>query len=107
MNARGNPLLMYLAILAGLILIVPFIMLVVPEAFLIMQVIMIFAIWNAVRGFIGDGYMTLIITGILVYFLVIKHPVLSATFYVLFFIFLGLNIFGTVMWTAQSLVRRG
>lgn len=105
MNARGNPLLIFLAILLGLVLIVPTIMVLVPEAFLIMQLVLIFAIWNAVRGFIGDGYLTLLITGILVWFLVLKHPILSATFYMVFFIFLGLNIFGTVMWTAQSFLR--
>ena len=105
MNQRGNPLLIFALILAALVLIVPAIMYVVPEAFLIMQIVLIFAIWNAVRGFIGDGYLTLLITGVLVWFLVIKHPILSATFYMVFFIFLGLNIFGTVMWTAQSFLR--
>ena len=85
MNSNGNLVLFGLLglVLVGLVsfLIIAF----VPQAAILMRIILIFAIFMSVRGSLGDGVPTLLISAILIYFLAFKYFELAAAGYVVYF----------------------
>lgn len=106
LNARGNLLIYYLVILVGLIVLSMLILYLVPEAQIVMGIILAFSIYMTVRGSIGDGMPTIIITAILVYFLVFKYFFLASGFY-LITIVLAYAGAGVITWFARYLFWKG
>jgi hypothetical protein len=79
-----------------------------PQALLLFQVIMIFTIYFTVRSYLGDGIISLLLTGIFIYFLVFKYPEITASLWVFQIIF-GFGVFSAIFWgsvAASSMVRR-
>ena len=106
LNARGNLLLYYLVILVALLLVSMLILYIIPEARIVMSIILAFSIYMTVRGSIGDGMPTIILTAILVYFLVFKYFFLASGFY-LITIVLAYAGAGVITWFARYLFWKG
>ena len=97
MNERGNVIVL---VLIGflIIAILPVIITSLFEpAKWIMQVIMIFAIWTTVRGYLGPGNLTVLVSGILIYFMVFKWFEIFLSLYILQ-VLLGLGFMSVVVW---------
>ncbi|MCX6799115.1 MAG: hypothetical protein NTW59_03405 [Candidatus Diapherotrites archaeon] len=86
-----------LAVLALIIVLPALVMITIPAADIIMRIILIFLIFTTVRGYIGNGILSILISGVLIYYLVIKHPFASAIIYVAIFFLLTLQVFSVVI----------
>ncbi len=106
MNQRGNLLLYYLLILVVMIVLSMLILWLVPEAQIVMSIILAFSIYMNVRGSIGDGIPTIIITAILVYFLVFKYFFLSSGFFIITMVIAYAGA-GIITWFARYLFWKG
>jgi hypothetical protein len=79
MNQKGLGLIGIIFVLFILVGILPWILMsLVPQAKILVQLILIFSIYTTVRGQLGSGTLTLIISGVLIYILVIKYAAFSA-----------------------------
>jgi len=94
----GNLLLMILAAFILLAALPPIIMILFPMADLIMRFIMIILIYINVRGYLGNGIPTLIVSAALIYTIVIKHAYLGASIYVIFYVLLMFQFLGVIVW---------
>lgn len=106
MNQNGNLLLYYALILVAMIVATMFILWLFPEARIVMSIILAFSIYMSVRGSIGDGLPTIILTAILVYFLVFKYFYLSSGFFVITMI-IAYTSAGLITWMARYLFWKG
>jgi len=78
MNQKGG-LIMIILILFLVVAILPWVLMsIVPQAKILVQLILVFTLYTTVRGYLGSGPLTLIISGILIYILVIKYAAVSA-----------------------------
>lgn len=107
MNEKGNLLFLIIGVLLVIILLPALIMWMFPLADIIMRLILILLIFTTVRGYLGSNIFTLIISGILIYFLVVKYAYVTATLYVLLFFLLIFNVFSTVILGIGMGFRRG
>ena len=99
MNEKGNLILIILAGFLVLAILIPVILYLFPPADLILRIILALMIFQSVKGYIGEGILTLILSGILIYILVIKYAYITAVFYIFFFVFLYLQVLSMLMWT--------
>ena len=79
-----------------------------PEMKWILVALVGVAIYNFVRMFLGDGWLTLGITAVLFYFLVWKH-IHTAIFIWWLNVLIGLGVFSLVGWTyigLRNILRR-
>jgi len=83
-------------------LIPPIIMFFFPAANLLMRVLLTFTIFTTVRGFLGQSALTLIVSGVLIYLLVIKWGYLTASLYIFFYVLMMFNFFSVVIWGLAS-----
>jgi hypothetical protein len=105
-NERGNFLLIVLALFLVVSLLPPLIMILFPQADLLMRIILALIIFTTVRGYIGDGIITILISGALIYVLVIKWAYLTASLYIIFYVFLTFSVFSVILWGLNSVLRR-
>ncbi len=106
MNQKGNFLLIILAAFLIVALIPPLIMIIFPEADLIMRILLVFMIFATVRGYIGDSILTIIISGALIYLLAIKWAYITASLYIVFYFFMMFSVFSMIIWGLNSTMRR-
>ena len=97
MNEKGNIVLILVVGILVLALIPVIITSLFAPAKLIMQVIMIFVIYTTVRGYMGPGNITIMISAVLIYFMVFKWFEVFLSLYVLQLL-LGLGFISAVMW---------
>lgn len=97
MNQKGNALLFIIIGLLSLAFAIPLIMWLFPYANILMRIILVFLIFTIVRGYLGDGTLTLIISAILIYFLAFKYAYITATAYVLY-ILMGFSFLSVIVW---------
>ena len=98
LNEKGNLLFILIGALV-LIAVLPAIFIYVfPQAQFLLALILIFTIWGSVRMYLGDGVLTLLITGVLTYLIVFKHIYLASSIFtlqiLLMFGFFSVVIFG-------------
>lgn len=105
MNEKGNVILFILLGFVVIAALPPLIMMILPQAQIIFQLISIFIIYSIVRGYLGAGVLTLIVSAILIYFLVFKYIYIFAPLYI-FQILLGLSFTSVVMWGIGTSVRK-
>jgi hypothetical protein len=98
MNQRGNLAIIILMSFLVLALLPPLIMMFFKPADLLMRLILIFMIFSTVRSYLGSNVMSLIISGALIYLLVIKHAYITASLYVFFYILLGFQFLSVIIW---------
>jgi len=78
-----------------------------PLADIIMRLILVFLIFSTVRGYLGSNIFSLIISGILIYFLVIKYAYVTASLYILFYFLLVFNVFSIIIFGVGMGLRKG
>ena len=95
---RGNMLLLILMGFVVLILVLPAVMYIFEPADFIIRIILAFLIFTTVRGYLGSGVVSLLVTGILIYLLVIKHPYIAASGAFTLLVLLTFGMFSIVVW---------
>ena len=103
MNQRGNFLILIFALLIGSVVILPILMVAFPPIDIIVRIILVFSIFMTVRGFLGNGVLTILISGILIYFLVIKWWWIGASGWMAITL-ATMGIFGVIMWGSQTVM---
>ena len=89
-----------------LALIPPVVMMLFPAADIIIRIILVFLIFSTVRGMLGGGILSLIISGVLIYFLVIKWAYFTASMYVFFYFIMTFAVTSVVIWGIGMNLRR-
>ena len=97
MNQKGDALPFIIIGLVCLALAVPVIMWLFPYADILMRIILVFLIFTIVKGYLGDGTPTLVVSAILIYFLAFKYAYIAATAYVLY-ILMGFSFLSVIVW---------
>lgn len=105
MNQRGHILIFILIGFVILALLPVIITILSPEARIVMQLIMIFVIYTTIRGYLGPGYLSIIISAVLIYFMVFKWFEVFLSLYILQLL-LGLGFLSTVIWGIGTTMRR-
>ena len=104
MNNSGHLLIIILIAIFAVIFLLPILMYVSPIINIIIRIILVFLIITTVRGYLGSGVITLLISGVLIYYLVIKWWVVGAT--VSFAIMLmAFGVFGVIVWGLGTTLR--
>lgn len=104
MNQKGNLILLIAIAIIGSVVILPVLMTTFEPLNIIVRIILAFTIITTVRGYLGNGALTIIISGILIYFLVIKWWWVASPVW-LFTIFMSLNIIGMIVWGLGTTLR--
>ena len=60
-------------VLVGVMLLPFIITLFIPQFDIIFRLILVFSVYSFVRGFLGDSTLTLLVSGILIYFMAFKY----------------------------------
>jgi len=103
MNEKGNFILIALGLMVALIFLLPVLMYVFEPIDIIVKIFLIFVIFSTVRGYLGNGVLTLLISGILIYFLVIKWWWVGATgWFALTLATFG--IFSIITWGSKTVI---
>ena len=102
-----NIFLLIMVALFVVIAIPPIVMLFFPVADLIIRIILIFLIFTTIRGYLGSGMLTIVVSGVLIYFLVIKWAYLTAAAYVALYFLLSLLIFSIIIFGIGMGMRKG
>lgn len=98
MNARGNLIIGVLALLVAIMLLPLLIKMVFPEVDLVYKVILIFAVYSFVTQMLGHGSLSLLITGVLSYFMAFKYGDIFTSLW--FVTFVLTYVSGTLIVTA-------
>jgi len=105
MNERGNIIFLIL----GGFLVLAIIPILITSFFwpakILMQIIMIFVLYTTVRGFLGSGTLTLVVSAILIYFMIFKWFELFMALYILQLL-LGLQFLSVIVWGIGTTMRR-
>jgi hypothetical protein len=88
----------------GILIIPPIILAVFPPAKILFQILMIFIIYSIVRGYLGGGPLTLIISAVLIYLMVFKYTYIFASLYI-FQTLLGVQFMSVTIWSLGTLFR--
>jgi len=109
LNEKGM-VQIFILILIALIAVVALpaiVMKIFPAADLIIRIILIFLIFTTVRGYLGSGIPTIIVSGVLIYFLVIKWAYFAAAAYVAVYFLLSLQVFSIIIFGIGMGMRKG
>jgi len=109
MNNKGM-LQIFLLIVIALVVVValpPLVMYFFPMADLIVRIILVFLIFTTVRGYLGGGVLSIVVTGVLVYLLVIKWAYFTAAAYVAVYFLLSLQVFSIIIFGIGMGMRKG
>lgn len=98
LNEKGNIIFIILIGMACLIILLPAVMYLFEPADFIIRIILAFLIFTTVRGYLGSGVVSLLVTGILIYILVIKHAYIAASGAFTLMVLLTFGIFSVVVW---------
>ncbi|MCR4334966.1 MAG: hypothetical protein NUV57_00325, partial [archaeon] len=105
MNQKGHIIFLIL----GAFLILALIPILITSFFwpakILMQIIMIFVLYTTVRGFLGSGTLTLLVSAILIYFMVFKWFELFLALYILQ-VLLGLQFMSVIIWGVGTTMRK-
>jgi len=106
MGIKGNLLLLILLGIIASVVLLPVIMYLYKPADIIIRIILVFLIINMVRGYLGNGVLTLIIAGVLIYFLVIKWWWVGASgaFAIML---VGFGFFSVIVWGIGTNLKKG
>jgi hypothetical protein len=109
LNERGM-IPIFILILIALVAVVALpavVMKIFPAADIIIRVILIFLIFTTVRGYLGSGIPTIVVSGVLIYFLVIKWAYFTAAAYVAVYFLLSLQVFSIIIFGIGMGMRKG
>lgn len=99
MNEKGLGLIPILLIAVVVVALAPALfMIFFPAAGLLLKIIMAFLIFSTIRQYLGNGVISLIVSAILIYFIVIKWAPVAASIYVVIFLLMAVNFFSVLFW---------
>jgi hypothetical protein len=105
MDNKGHILVIVILAMLAVVFLLPAVMFLFPTADIIIRIILIFTIVTTVRGYLGNGILTLIFSGILIYFLVIKWWWIGAAGW-FFITLLSLGVFGVITWGLGTTLKK-
>jgi len=100
----------FLLILVALLVVIALpviVMWFVPMADLIVRIILVFLIFTTVRGYLGAGIPSIVVSGVLIYFLVIKWAYFTAAAYIALYFLLSLQVFSIIIFGIGMGMRKG
>ncbi len=106
MNERGALFVFIIAAFLVLLVIPPLVMYVFPAANLLMRLFLALMIFMTVRGFLGNSPLTIIISALLIYLLVIRHAYFTASLFVFFYVLLAFQFLSVIIWGLSVTMRR-
>ena len=106
MGERGNVIIIILVAFIVLAILPVIVTSLFWPAKILMQIIMIFVLYTTVRGFLGSGTITLVVSAILIYFMAFKYFEIFLSLYILQLL-LGLQFLSVVIWGLGTTARRG
>ncbi|MDD3159961.1 MAG: hypothetical protein PHQ98_03270 [Candidatus ainarchaeum sp.] len=104
-NQKGNLLIIIALAIIGVVFLLPLIMKYFPAADILVRIILIFTIVTTVRGYLGNSILTLLFSGILIYFLVIKWWWLGAAGW-FFLTLLSMSGMGVIVWGLGTTLKK-
>jgi len=105
MNQKGG-LIMIIFVLFIIVGFLPWILMsIVPQAKILVQLILVFTLYTTVRGYLGSGPLTLIISGVLIYILVIKYAAFSAGMFS-YMIIIQIGVSSMLIWGTSFFMTR-
>ena len=102
-NQKGNFILIALGLMLLLVIALPVLMYLYEPLGLIVKIFLIFVIFRTVQGYLGNGTITLIISGVLIYFLVFKWWWIGASGWLAITLF-GLGVFSIITWGSKTII---
>jgi hypothetical protein len=103
MNEKGNFILIAFGLMILLIVLLPVLMYSFQPIDIIVKIFLIFVLFSTVRGYLGNGVLTLIISGILIYFLVIKWWWVGAMGWFALTL-AGFGLFSMITWGSKTVL---
>jgi hypothetical protein len=103
LNQRGNILIIASLLIVGVVFLLPLVMYIIPEMNFVVRIILVFSIIMTVRGYLGDGALTWAISGVMIYFLVIKWWWVGASIS-FFTLLLQMGFFGIIVWGTSKII---
>ncbi|NMA44849.1 MAG: hypothetical protein GX950_03510 [Candidatus Diapherotrites archaeon] len=101
---NGLPLIpTVILIMLTLIIILPVGMSLFEPLNILVRIILVFVIFTTVRNYLGPGVISIIISGILIYYLVIKWWWVGAMGW-WGITLLGMGIFGVIVWGSSKII---
>lgn len=104
MNQKGNVVLFILLGFIVLAVLAPIVMILFKPADIIMRILLVFLIFTIVRGYLGDGILSIIVSAILIYFLAFKYAYITASAYVLYTL-MGFSFLSVIVWGIGTRMR--
>jgi len=102
----GFPLILKILIVILIaVLVVPGAMALSPIVKYVIMAILVFFIYENVAKALGKGVLTIILTGVLAYFIIYKYLYLSASL-MMFYIFLMFGVTSVFVWGTSTLSRK-
>ncbi len=95
------PMVILLMIL--LVVILPIAMAVFPPIDILVKIILVISIFTTVRGYLGPGTISIIVSGILIYFLVFKWGFIGAMGW-WGLTLMGMGFFGIIVWGSSKII---
>ena len=106
MNENGNAIMIIGFAIGSIILAsvaLPVVMKLVPAADLIVKIMLVLVIITTVRQYMGNGVITLIISGILIYFLVLKWAWIASSVW-FFTILMSFGLASVFVWGTSKII---
>ncbi|MFH1752516.1 MAG: hypothetical protein ABH821_06300 [archaeon] len=96
-NEKGNLIIIILMGFLAVMLLPPIAMTIFPPAKWLFAIIIVFVIYSMVRTYIGSPFLSIAITGVLVYFLVWKYLMFTSSIFVMQLL-LGVGFGSALIW---------
>ena len=106
MNEKGNLLILIVLGIIVSVVILPIAMKVFWPIDIIVRIMLVFVIIQTVRGYLGNSVLTLLVCGILIYFLVIKWWWIAESSWI-FLTLLSFGFFGVIVWGIGTTMKKG
>ncbi len=103
MGQKGNFIFIALGLMVAVVVLLPILMYAFPAIDIIVKIFLVFMIFQSVRGFLGNGTITLLISGILIYFLVIKWWWVGASGWLIISLF-TFGAFSIITWGSKTVL---
>ncbi|MFH1224886.1 MAG: hypothetical protein V1676_03705 [Candidatus Diapherotrites archaeon] len=104
MNENGNVIIFIIIGLVAIAALPPIILSIFPEAKILFQILMIFTIYSAVRGYLGSGPLTLVISAVLIYYIAFKYVIIVSALWA-FQILLMFGFTSVIVWGIGTSTR--
>jgi len=105
MNQKGNLLLLILGVFLLIAILPAILMWLLPQSKLLFQIMMIFILYMTVRGYLGSGVLSIIVSAVLIYFLVFKYIEFTAGVFVIYTL-LTLMAGSMIIWGLSVFARK-